>query len=94
MTTNKNDKLDKASAGASFIAGLLTGWGIPANWARLLAGAIIGAIFALISISQSSCTSAVDFRQSEDGSSCWSSELSLADDWRKPVLPEPIDSQK
>lgn len=89
MTTNKNDKLDKASAGASFLAGLFTGWGIPANWARAFAGAIVGAIFALCAISQNSCSSAVDFTQSADGSSYWASKISLADD-----LLDPIDTQK
>lgn len=37
----------------SWLTGLLTGWGIKESWAKLIAGAIIGAIAAF---TMSSCT--------------------------------------
>jgi len=40
-TTNTNEKAKKA---AGWVTGLLTGWGIPGTIARILAGAIIGAL--------------------------------------------------
>ncbi len=44
METENTETTKKAE---SFVSGLLTGWGVPANWARVIAGAIIGAIIAL-----------------------------------------------
>lgn len=45
MSTNK----EKASKAVNFLTGIFTGWGIPANWAKAIAGAIVGAaIGALI----------------------------------------------
>ena len=40
----------------SWLAGLLTGWGVPANWARVIAGAIIGALAAAGILTQQGCT--------------------------------------
>ena len=41
MNTERTEKAKKA---AGFVTGLLTGWGVPANWARVITGAIIGAV--------------------------------------------------
>ena len=54
MTTNK----EKAEKAAGFLTGLFTGWGIPANWAKVIAGAIIGALIAAGAITSTSCTHA------------------------------------
>ena len=32
-----------ATRAASFISGILTGWGVPAAWAKAITGAVIGA---------------------------------------------------
>lgn len=40
-----------AAKAANFLSGLLTGWGVPAAWAKALSGAIIGAaIGALVAV--------------------------------------------
>ena len=54
---NSVDK-DKAAAAANFVTGLLTGWGVPAAWAKALSGAIIGAVIgALVAVGVlTSCT--------------------------------------
>lgn len=48
-----NDKAEKASKAAGCISGLLTGWGVPGAVARIIAGAIIGAVAAYLALSQS-----------------------------------------
>ncbi len=40
-----------AAKAANFLSGLLTGWGVPAAWAKAVSGAIIGAaIGALVAV--------------------------------------------
>ena len=39
---------------------MLTGWGVPGSIARILAGAIIGALAAIAAMSQSGCTATLD----------------------------------
>ena len=56
---------DQAKQAAGWVTGLLTGWGIPGSVARILAGAIIGAVAAYVTLTQSGCTA--DFRQTADG---------------------------
>lgn len=50
MSTNKQ-KL-------SWLTGLLTGWGIKESWAKIIAGAVIGALAAVGALSMDSCTPA------------------------------------
>ncbi len=57
MSTNKQ-KLN-------WLTGLLTGWGIKESWAKLIAGAIIGALAALGALSLDSCTAS--YTQSASG---------------------------
>ena len=57
MSTNKQ-KLN-------WLTGLLTGWGIKESWAKLIAGAIIGALAALGVLSLDSCTAS--YTQSASG---------------------------
>ena len=52
MDKNK-EKVEKA---AGFLTGIFTGWGVPANWAKIIAGAIIGALIAAGVITSTSCT--------------------------------------
>lgn len=49
-----------AAKAANFLSGLLTGWGVPAAWAKAVSGAIIGAtIGALVAVGVlTSCTAA------------------------------------
>ena len=35
----------------SWLAGIISGWGVPANWARFIAGAVIGGLVAIGAIS-------------------------------------------
>jgi len=58
MSTNKEKH--------SWLAGLLHGWGIKESWAKIIAGAIIGALCAAGVLSASGCTASVS--QSADGS--------------------------
>jgi len=58
MSTNKEK--------ASWLAGLLHGWGIRESWAKVIAGAVIGALCAAGLLSASGCTASVC--QAADGS--------------------------
>lgn len=55
MNTEQTEKAKKA---AGFVTGLLTGWGVPANWARIITGAIIGAVAAVVAMTGTGCTAA------------------------------------
>lgn len=58
MSTNKEK--------ASWLVGLLHGWGIKESWAKVIAGAIIGALCAAGVLSLDGCTASVS--QAADGS--------------------------
>ncbi|MCD8069831.1 MAG: hypothetical protein LUE08_00375 [Akkermansiaceae bacterium] len=47
-----SDETDKASWLVSF----LEGFGVPSNWAKVIAGAIIGAVSAYIALTSSGCS--------------------------------------
>ena len=59
-----------ATKTASFISGLLQGWGVPASWAKAITGAIVGAILGILVATGvlSSCTT-VTKQTNPDGSS-------------------------
>ncbi len=46
MNTEQNK--EHAEKAANFVTGLLTGWGVPAAWAKALSGAIIGAVIGAL----------------------------------------------
>lgn len=50
----------------SWLTGLLTGWGIKNSWAKIIAGAIIGALTAAGILTATSCNAS--YSQSPDGS--------------------------
>ena len=52
-----------------FLTALFTGWGVPGSLARILTGAILGALSALWALSQSGCVA--EYTQYPDGSSSW-----------------------
>lgn len=56
---------DKTTKATGFFATLFTGWGVPGGIARILAGAVIGALAALAALTQGGCTA--DFHQTADG---------------------------
>ncbi len=58
MSTNKEK--------ASWLAGLLSGWGIKESWAKIIAGAIIGALCAAGVLTTGGCTAS--YTQAADGS--------------------------
>ena len=62
MAEEKHEKEEKA---AGFLTGLLTGWGVPGNIARIIAGAIVGAVAAWYITTQTSCT--VTYTKLPDG---------------------------
>lgn len=66
---NENEK-KAASKTASFLTGLLEGWGVPAAWAKALTGAVVGAIIGILVATGvlSSCTT-VTKQTNTDGSS-------------------------
>lgn len=48
---NNESTKQHAAKAANFLSGLLTGWGVPAAWAKAVSGAIIGAtIGALVAV--------------------------------------------
>lgn len=65
MSTNKEH--------VSWLAGLLTGWGIKESWAKIIAGAIIGALAAAGLLAAEGCT--VTASQGADGSWSYSGEM-------------------
>lgn len=50
------NKIDREEA-AGIVTRILVGLKIPSNWAKVLAGALIGALAAWMSLTQSACTS-------------------------------------
>ena len=52
MSTNKEK--------VSWLTGLLTGWGIKESWAKVIAGAVIGALVAAGILTQPGCGHSVD----------------------------------
>ena len=60
------EKHEKAEQAAGWLVKVLTGWGVPGALARILAGAIVGAVAAWVAFSQSGCTA--DYSQNADGS--------------------------
>lgn len=48
---SSSGEASNAAKAANFVTGLLTGWGVPAAWAKAVSGAIIGAaIGALVAV--------------------------------------------
>lgn len=72
MSTNTNEKAKKA---AGWVTGLLTGWGIPGTIARILAGAIIGAVATVFALTGTGCTAS--FKQTAEGAVEYSHALTL-----------------
>lgn len=68
---------EHAAKAANFVTGLLTGWGVPAAWAKAVSGAIIGAaIGALVAAGVlTSCTTT--YSQTADGAVHYSRTISL-----------------
>lgn len=66
------NQIEKQAAAktASFLSGLLQGWGVPAAWAKALTGAIVGAVIGILLATGilASCTS-VTKQTNPDGSS-------------------------
>lgn len=60
---------------ASWLAGLLSGWGIKESWAKVIAGAIIGALCAAGILTAGGCTAS--YRQAADGSMEWRGAMAL-----------------
>lgn len=59
MSTNKEK--------VSWLTGLLTGWGIKESWAKVIAGAVIGALVAAGILTQPGCGHSVDVTPDQDG---------------------------
>lgn len=74
MTTNTHEKAQKA---AGFFSGLLTGWGVPANWARVIAGAVVGAVCACFAVVSAGCTTAYTQTGADGASTSWQGAIVL-----------------
>ncbi len=59
------NKEERAKEAAGFVTGLFTGWGVPANWARVIAGAIVGAMAAIVAMLGTGCTAV--YKQTASG---------------------------
>ena len=53
----------------SYLTAIFTGWGIPGGIARIISGAVLGALSAFWALSQTGCT--VEWTLSPDGASTW-----------------------
>ncbi len=60
-----NETTEKTKKAAGWIEKVLTGWGVPGTLARIIAGAIVGAVAAWYVASSSGCT--VNYSQGADG---------------------------
>lgn len=56
---------EKTKNAHTWLTGLLTGWGVKESWAKILAGAIIGAAVAAGVLALDACT--VEYSQTADG---------------------------
>lgn len=56
---------NKTKNAHTWLTGLLTGWGVKESWAKVLAGAVIGALVAAGVLQLSGCS--VDYSQSAEG---------------------------
>ena len=56
LLNNKSTNKEKVS----WLTGLLTGWGIKESWAKVIAGAVIGALVAAGILTQPGCAHSVD----------------------------------
>ncbi len=56
----------KEQQAASWLVKILTGWGVPGTLARVLAGAIVGAVAGFYLATATSCTA--EYTQNADGS--------------------------
>lgn len=74
---NNESTKQHAAKAANFLSGLLSGWGVPAAWAKALSGAIIGAVIgALVAAGVlTSCTTT--YSQTADGAVHYSRTISL-----------------
>ena len=70
-TAMSNNEEEKEKA-VSWLASLLTGWGIKESWAQYIAAAVVGAVAAVLVMAQGSCTATAT--QSADGSWTYSGE--------------------
>lgn len=61
MSTNKEK--------ASWLTSLLKGWGIKESWAKIIAGAIVGALVAAGVLTSTSCTTS--YTQTAAGDIAW-----------------------
>lgn len=60
---------------SNWLTNFITGFGVPANWAKVIAGAIIGALAAAGVLTLDSCTASIDLLP--DGTQHWQSELEI-----------------
>ncbi len=67
---------EQVKKAVGFFNGLLTGWGVPANWARVIAGALAGALLALAASQVTGCT--MSYSKAADGSVEYNSAFSPA----------------
>lgn len=72
---NRDDALLPAEQSVGFLTRLFTGWGVPGSVARILAGAVLGALSALWAVAQSGCTA--EWRQEANGDVFWRGRVEL-----------------
>ena len=65
----------------SWLTGLLTGWGINESWAKLIAGAVIGALCAAGVLTVSNCTAS--YTQTASGDIAFKGTIVQPEPYRK-----------
>ena len=78
------EKMSTNEEKISWVAKLIIGFGVPSNWAKVIAGAIIGGLAAAGILTQSGCSLSVDVLP--DSSQHWEGSLSPL-----PQLVTPLD---
>lgn len=75
MQENEQQACTTPEETKGFLTTLFTGWGVPGSLARILAGAVLGALSALWALSQAGCTA--EWTQSPDGSA-WHGKVEIS----------------
>lgn len=75
------EQKNKAKGAHGKLAGWLAGLGVPGNWAKVIAGAVIGGVIGVLATCQQSCT--VRYTQSAAGDIEFSSTVVEPEQYRK-----------
>ena len=73
--------MSKETKAYNWLTSVLTGWGLKESWAKLVAGAVIGACVAAGVLTLDGCTA--HYSQSADGAIEYTGRICPVDAWQK-----------